>query len=121
MVYFIGNGLLMGLQSAISRVPAVKEWAGIRPPPPASLRLENPTMLETLKAGLGAFGNFNEKKFESIVANAKEKAKQDQIKRATAARKDTKQAIRQVSVPSLSTLSKKPGNTAAAGHQKAKL
>lgn len=97
----------MALQAAILRIPIIKEWAGIRPPPPASLVLAAPTMLETLKAGMNKFKSFNEQRFEQIAANAVAKANKDMKKREEEARK-AKQSQGAASKPGM-TLSQRRG------------
>lgn len=86
MLYFISNGALMGLQAAILRIPVVKQWANIRPPPPTSEVIQAPSMKETILAGFNKFKSLNEQRFEQIAANAVAKANRDMKKREQEAR-----------------------------------
>lgn len=92
MIYFISNGAIMGIQAAILRIPIVKEWANIRPPPPATELIPAPTMQETLEAGFNKFRGFNENNFKRIADNAVQKAQRDIAKREHEVRQVTKQA-----------------------------
>lgn len=93
MLYFCGNGALMGLQAAVLRIPAVKQWANIRPPPPTSEVIEAPTMKDTILAGFNKFKSLNEQKFEQIAANAVAKASRDMKKREQEARIAARKAV----------------------------
>ncbi|KAG8875599.1 Mitochondrial inner membrane protein oxa1 [Tulasnella sp. 331] len=95
MLYFVCNGALMGLQAAILRIPAVKRWANIRPPPPTSEIILAPSMKETVLAGYKKFKSLHENKFEQIAANAVAKANRDMKKREQEAR----DAARKVATP----------------------
>ncbi|KAG9012840.1 Mitochondrial inner membrane protein oxa1 [Tulasnella sp. JGI-2019a] len=91
MLYFVSNGALMGVQAAILRIPAVKQWANIRPAPPTSEIIPAPTMKETLLAGYNKFKSLNEQRFEQIAANAVAKANKDMKEREEEARKAGRQ------------------------------
>ena len=89
MIYFISNGSLQALQTAILRFKPIRDWAGILPPPPPSQIVSTPSMKETIVAGYNKLIGFNKEKFESIKANAMAEAAKDLRAREATRRKST--------------------------------
>ncbi|KAG8908229.1 Mitochondrial inner membrane protein oxa1 [Tulasnella sp. 403] len=90
MVYFIGNGTLQAIQAAVFRIPAVRAWTDIRPPPSRDNEVPSPSLIDTLKAGYRKLVNFNQEGFDKIKHDAYARAERDVKRRQEALRREAK-------------------------------
>ena len=89
MIYFISNGSLQALQTAILHFKPIRNWAGILPAPPPTQVVPTPSMKDTIMAGYHKLLGFNKDNFESIKANAMAQAEKDLRAREATRRKAT--------------------------------
>lgn len=99
MVYFIANGLMTGLQTAILRLPAIRDRLGILPPLPTNNAVADPSMMETLVAGWKKIHIFHRDVKNQMEAQAMKKLESDLRKRKQEEKQKGKSPIQRLSKP----------------------
>ncbi|KAG8953888.1 Mitochondrial inner membrane protein oxa1l [Tulasnella sp. 419] len=76
LVYFVANGVLLAVQSAVMRIPAVRKYAGIvSPPPPEGGVEKKPNLIESAQAVVKYFSDAKQQAMEASATASSEKMK----------------------------------------------